>query len=97
MLSERVRNGRVPLLTIALLTLAMRFVESLVLAVPGTGVHGTNLLLSIPSAAVAVGALWWIAFSVVLEHVRLRSLDTAPLPDAFDPAGTPSSAPAQRS
>jgi hypothetical protein len=93
MLLERVRNGREPLLIIALLTLAMRLLEAVVLAAPGTDVGGTVLLLAVPAATASVGVLWWLGFRIVLERLRSNGRDTAPLPDAFDAAGTPISRP----
>jgi len=93
MLLERVRNGRAPLLSIALLTLAMRLLEAVVLAAPGADVSGSVLLLAVPAATASVGLLWWFGFRIALEQLRSNERDTAPLPDVFDAAGTPTSQP----
>jgi hypothetical protein len=95
LLSSRVRHERRPLLAIAALTLVLRPLEALVLAMPGTGVAGPVLLLSIPAALVAVSAIWWIGFRLVLGHVRSCVRDIAPLADEPDAAGAPA-APAQK-
>jgi len=89
MLSSGVRNQRLPLLGIAGLTLGLRYVEALVLAAPGTDVDVPILLLSFPPAVLAVGGIWVLGFLVLLRKVQSSVWDTEPLPDAFDPAGTP--------
>ena len=89
MLSSGVRNQRLPLLGIAGLTLGLRYVEALVLAAPGTDVDVPILLLSFPAAVLAVGGIWVLGFLVLLRKVQSSVWDTEPLPDAFDPAGTP--------
>jgi hypothetical protein len=89
MLSSNVRNHRVPLLGIAALTLALRFVEALVLAAPGTGADTLILLLSFPAAIIAIGGIWWMGFFMLLGKVQCSASDNRPLPDAFDAAGTP--------
>jgi hypothetical protein len=89
MLLSRVRNGRAALLAIAGLTLALRWVEACVLALPETQAAGTVLWLAAPGAIVVCGAIWWLAFKFVFEHVRSSPLDLRPLADAFDPSGSP--------
>ena len=89
MLSTQVRNGRKPLLAIAVLTLALRFVEAVWLALPGTGVQGAILALTLPAALLGTAALWWLAFGLVFRHVQASAHDTRLLGDAFDPAGEP--------
>jgi hypothetical protein len=89
MLSGSIRNGRLPLLGIAALTLVLRFVEALLLAAPGTGVGGPILLLGFPAAIIAIGGIWWMGFMMLLRKVQSSPSDNQPLPDAFDAAGTP--------
>ncbi len=89
MLSSAVRNRRAPLLGIAALTLALRFVEALVLAAPGADAAGAILVLSFPAAILAVTSIWAWGFLLLLQRVQSSALDTRALPDAFDAAGTP--------
>jgi Ni/Fe-hydrogenase subunit HybB-like protein len=89
MLSDRARNDRRSLLTIAAMTLALRFMESFLLTLPGTGASGAVLWLAIPATIVLCGAVWWAAFRLVFDHVRLSALDLRPLAGAFDPSGSP--------
>jgi hypothetical protein len=80
LLSSRVRGGAVPLLVIAALTLASRFIEALWLVLPETGARGLVLLLAIPGAVLATGGLWLIGLRVSLFQVRrapAASLDVA--------------------
>jgi hypothetical protein len=65
LLSERVRYGRRPLILIAAITLALRPVEACLLVLPGTKTDGAMLALDVPSLTIALGALWWLAMSVV--------------------------------
>jgi hypothetical protein len=88
MLSERVRNERGPLLAVTALTLALRFVEALLLAAPGTVTDGALLLLAYPAAILVTGALWWMGFAAALRHVASTAHDLSPLGDAFDQAGS---------
>jgi hypothetical protein len=77
MLSQRVRNGQWPLVTIAGATLALRMVEALWLILPSTGASGPVLLLAIPATMVAIAGTWWIAFragahrAALTRHSRL--------------------------
>jgi len=88
MLSGNVRNGRESLLAIAILTVALRFVEALLLALPGSGAAGLILALTIPATVLGAGALWWLAFRLVFRHVQSSAHDMRPLGDAFDLTGT---------
>jgi hypothetical protein len=97
MLLSRVRNARTPLLAIAALTLALRFIEAYVLALPGTEAGGAVLWLSIPGTIFVCGTLWWLAFNIVFEHIRLSPLDLRPLAEAFDASGSPLPSRAPRS
>lgn len=69
LLSARVRNRRTPLLWLAGLTLVMRFVESFWLAMPGTDAGGLVLLLAVPAAVIATGAVWLGAFSFLWRRL----------------------------
>jgi hypothetical protein len=69
LLSGRVRGTAVPLVALAVLTLAIRFVEALWLALPETEAGGLVLLLAIPAAALAAGGLWLLALRFALHHV----------------------------
>jgi hypothetical protein len=89
MLSNDVRNQRGPLFGIAALSLALRFVEAIVLAAPGTGADGPILLLSFLAAIFAIGGLWFTGFLFLFRQLQSSRSDNKPLPDAFDPAGTP--------
>jgi hypothetical protein len=89
LLSDRVRNGRRPLLAIAALTVLLRFVEAYLFALPGGSLDSAVLWLAVPGTVLAAGGVWWIAFTVVLAHVRASSADMHPLADGFDPAGSP--------
>jgi hypothetical protein len=88
MLLSRVRNGRRPLLAIAALTLALRFVEAYLLALPGIAAGGV-LWLAIPASIALCGALWWLAFTFAFARVRSSPIDLRPLPAAFDASGSP--------
>ena len=88
MLLSRVRNGQKPLLAIALLTVALRFVEAILFALPGTP-SGLVLWLAVPGSIVLCGAVWWICFTIAFERVRSSASDVRPLPDAFDASGSP--------
>jgi len=88
MLLSRVRNGRKPLLAIALLTVALRFVEAILFALPGTA-SGIVLWLAVPGSIVLCGAVWWICFTIAFERVRSSASDVRPLPHAFDASGSP--------
>ena len=70
LLSSRVRGGAMPLLVIAAVTLASRFIEALWLVLPETGAHGLVLLIAIPGAVLATGGLWLIGLRVSLFQVR---------------------------
>jgi hypothetical protein len=88
LLSSRVRNGRRGLLTLAALTLVMRFVEAAVLAMPERAGDLHGLWLSAPAAMLLAGAIWWLAFAAVDR--RLAPHDFKPLEDdAFDASGSP--------
>jgi hypothetical protein len=89
LLSERVRNRREPLLAIAALTLALRFVEAYVLALPGRNLVGIALVFAIPGCALLIGLTWWIGFGLAFAHVTACTADTRPPPDGFDAAGNP--------
>jgi hypothetical protein len=88
LLLDRVRNGRKSLLAIALLTLALRFIEADLLALPGTA---TSVVLwsSIPGTILLCGAAWWLSFTIAFERVRASAADVRFLPDRFDAAGSP--------
>ena len=73
LLSERVRYGRRPLLVVAGATLALRFVESFWLVLPGTPAGGPVLLLAVPAAVLAAGAAWLLAFGVALDCIEPRT------------------------
>ena len=73
LLSSRVRGGAMPLLIIAGLTLASRFVEALWLVLPETGARGLVLLIAVPGAGLATGGLWLISLRVSLFQVRRAS------------------------
>ncbi|MCW5687041.1 MAG: hypothetical protein KIT76_00695 [Pseudolabrys sp.] len=88
LLSSRVRNGRGAIVSLAALTLVMRFVEAAVLAMPERvgDLHG--LWLSATAAMLLAGAIWWMAFAAVDR--RLAPHDLKPLEDdAFDASGSP--------
>jgi len=90
LLSGRVRNDRGALLTLAALTLVLRFVEAAVLALPerGAGLHG--LWLAAPAAMLLAGALWWLAFAAIDRRLQRSPHDIKPLEeDAFDASGSP--------
>jgi hypothetical protein len=89
MLSDRVRNSRGPLLIIAAMTLALRFMESYLLALPGTDAGAAVLGLAIPATILLCGAVWWVALGLIFDHVRSSALDLRPLAGAFDPSGSP--------
>jgi len=81
LLSDRVRSGAAPLMAIAGLTLALRFVEALWLALPEIDVSGPVLLLAIPAAVLAAGGAWLLALGFSLHYVarmpfaRLRTAE----------------------
>jgi hypothetical protein len=90
LLSARVRNGRRALLSLAVATLVLRFVEAAVLALPerSEGLHG--LWLSVPAAMLLVGALWWLVFAAIDRRLARSPHDILPLEeDAFDASGSP--------
>ena len=89
MLSSTIRNGRKSLLMIAASTIALRFLEAFILALPQRQIDGMALLFAIPGTIVFAGTVWWIAFELSLDRVRKSAHDTRPLPDAFDASGTP--------
>jgi hypothetical protein len=89
MLSSTIRNGRRSLLFIASLTVALRFLEAFILALPQRQIDDIALFLAIPGTIVFAGLVWWVAFEFSLERVRRSARDTRPLPDAFDASGTP--------
>jgi hypothetical protein len=88
LLFDRVRNARQPLLAIAGLTLALRFVEVYLLAVPGKHT-GSVMWLAIPGTIALCGVAWWLAFTIVFARIQSSARDLRPLPDAFDPSGSP--------
>ncbi len=88
MLRDRVRNSRGPLLAIAALTVALRFVEAYLLALPGIEM-GSVLWLAVPGTIAFCGASWWLAFTLAYERVRSAAADLRLLPDAFDASGSP--------
>jgi hypothetical protein len=89
MLSDRVRNVRGPLLFLAAMTLALRFMEAYLLALPGSEVGGAVLWLTIPATILLCGAVWWIAFGLIFDHVRSSAHDLRPVTGAFDQSGSP--------
>jgi hypothetical protein len=91
MLSERVRNGRRFLLAIAGMTLACRFAEAYLLALPGHGM-GAVLWLTVPATLALCGGAWWLAFLTAFEKVQTSAQDTRQLSEAFDASGSPASA-----
>jgi hypothetical protein len=64
LLSERVRERREPLLFLAATTLALRFLEAIVLIVPATRIRPWALLLDLPAAILLTVSLWWLAWRV---------------------------------
>jgi hypothetical protein len=96
MLLDRVRNARRPLLAIAALTVALRFVEAYLLALPGIET-GHVLWLAIPGTIALCGALWWLVFTFAFAHVQWAAADLRSLPDAFDASGSPRPAAVPRS
>jgi hypothetical protein len=96
MLLSEVRNVRKPLLAISLLTLALRFVEAYLLALPETE-SGAVLWLAIPGTILLCGVLWWLIFTIVLERVQSSAADLRPLVDAFDASGSPMTPASSRS
>lgn len=89
LLMSGVRNGRRPLLTIAAATLALRFVEACLLAMPETGGGTPVVLLALPVALLLAGALWLSAFAALYKRALLSAHDRAPLERDFDAAGSP--------
>ena len=67
------------------------------LAAPGTDLDGPILLLSFPAAILVIGGVWVLGFLFLLRQVQSSVSDNKPLPDAFDPAGTPVLPPQARS
>lgn len=90
LLSSRVRNGRGALLTMAGVTLVMRFVETVVLTMPDRGEGLRGLWLAAPAAILLAGALWWLAFAAIDRRLARSPRDLKPLEeDAFDASGSP--------
>jgi hypothetical protein len=81
--------ARRPLLAIAVLTLALRFMEAYLLVLPGTDSEGVVLWLAIPATILLCGTVWWVAFGLACDHIRLSALDVRPIAEAFDPSGSP--------
>lgn len=88
MLMDRVRNARRPLLIIASSTLALRFAEAYLLALPGAGI-GPIAWLAIPATIALCGALWLLSFTFAFSIVRSSASDLRPLANAFDASGSP--------
>jgi hypothetical protein len=89
LLSSDVRNGRRALLVLAAGTLALRFVEACLLAMPEAGADSAMVLLALPAAALLAGAAWLRAFTVVYKRLLVSPHDRAPLERDFDAAGSP--------
>lgn len=81
LLSERVRARRNPLLAIAALTMALRFLETIVLLVPSAAVQPWLLLLDLPAAILLVGSLVALAWVFALPERLNRVLLAVPLPE----------------
>jgi hypothetical protein len=62
LLPERLRGGRAPLTVLAGGTLALRFLEAIVLIVPAVDIKPWALLLDIPAAILLTVSLWWLAW-----------------------------------
>jgi hypothetical protein len=91
MLLARVRHARGALLAIAASTVALRFAEACLLALPGVA-SGPVLWLAIPATVLLCGALWWLAFTIAFDRVRSCPHDRRPLTEGFDPSGSPAPA-----
>jgi hypothetical protein len=61
LLSARVRSSTSALLWLAGATLALRYLEAVILILPPLHVSGLALLLDLPAAMLATGAIWLIA------------------------------------
>ncbi|HEY4263745.1 MAG TPA: hypothetical protein VGM72_00380 [Micropepsaceae bacterium] len=66
LLSMRVRTGRTPILTIACVTLALRYLEAIWLIFPATGTSNWILWIVIPAAICGVGGTWLLIFERAL-------------------------------
>jgi len=89
LLFDTVRNSRRPLLMLAVLTVALRFVETYCLALPGLGTGGWGLLIGIPATLLLCIAPCWLVFSVIHERLAASPKDTRSMSDSFDASGTP--------
>jgi hypothetical protein len=63
LLPEGLRGGRAPLTALAGGTLALRFLEAIVLIVPAVDIKPWALLLDIPAAILLTVSLWWLAWN----------------------------------
>jgi hypothetical protein len=77
LLSRRVREHRNPLLVLAAATLALRFLEAIVLVIPAVPIQPWLLLLDLPAAIVLTSALWLMALAAPLPRL-LRLAGAAP-------------------
>lgn len=82
MLSARVRSGPRALLAIAAGTLALRFIESLLLTLPAADAAGAVLWLAIPAAGAATIGILGSALLFMLGRLERAVPDTGPLPAA---------------
>jgi hypothetical protein len=90
MLSERIRNGRRFLLALAAMTVALRFLEASILALPGDGADIVVLSVAVIGAALLQGSVWSVGFVVLLQ----RAADSAHDNQALEYSGPPAAAPA---
>lgn len=66
LLSMRIRTGRTPILLIACVTLALRYLEAIWLILPATGASSWVLWIVIPAAICGAGGAWLLTFERAL-------------------------------
>jgi hypothetical protein len=89
LLLQAVRNARRPLLALAVLTVALRFLESYCLALPGIGISGWVLWIAVPGSLLLCIAPCWLVFNLIYARLAASPMDTRPMPAAFDASGNP--------
>ncbi|HVV61494.1 MAG TPA: hypothetical protein VHD14_07030 [Pseudolabrys sp.] len=77
LLSEKARSSTRTLLILALGTLALRYLESIVLILPPLKTNGFALFLDLPAAILFTGACWLLAFDAAARIAEQRGLSRA--------------------
>lgn len=77
LLSERARQSTGVLLWIAGLTLALRYLEAIVLALPPLHLNGWMLALDIPAAVLMIGSVWLFALTFAARYTGRLTLSRA--------------------